>query len=271
MIIVHASDLHFGKPHRVSVREALGRFISDTGPGAVVVSGDLTQRAKAEEFRQARAFLDTLQPTPVVTTVGNHDVPLYRVWERLFNPYKQYRNHIDKALDTVADAAGARFVALNTAAPRTQIVNGRLLRSQLEFARRSFQGAPTGATKILVIHHHVMSPGDREPDVPLPNSGTIIRCFHEWGVDLVLSGHLHRSFIKTAAEGLPGGAVQRSLPIVHTGTSTSGRGRGREKGRNSVNLIRVEEMEIEVTVYLYSEDAGRFLPDESHRFPRGVW
>lgn len=270
MIIVHASDLHFGKPHLVSVREALERLVTETAPSAVVVSGDLTQRAKAAEFQEARTFLDTLKPIPVVATLGNHDVPLYRVWERLVRPYHHYRRYIDEALDTVADIDGARFVALNTAAPRTQIVNGRLTPAQLAFAGRSFEAAPTHATKILVIHHHVMSPGDREPDVPLPNSGRIIRSFHEWGIDLVLSGHLHRSFIKTAAEGLPGGAVQRSIPIVHTGTSTSGRGRGREKGRNSVNLIRVEQMGIEVTVYLYSENAGRFLPDESHRYPRAA-
>ena len=268
MILVHASDIHFGKPHRPVVREALSRFIRDTRPDAVVVSGDLTQRAKAREFAEARRFLDSLAPLPVITTVGNHDIPVYRVLERLTTPYRNYRRFIDPSLDTVLDIPGARFVALNTAAPWTQIVNGRLGRGQLGFAAEAFEGTPAGSSRILVIHHHVLGPGDMEPDVPLPAATRIIRSFHSWGVDLVLSGHLHRSFIKTSDEGLPGGLVEKGIPIVHSGTTTSSRGRGKEKGRNSLNLVRVEDMEIEVSVYLYSTAEDRFVRDAVHRYPR---
>lgn len=268
MKLVHASDLHFGKPHLPVVRAALERFINEANPDAVVLSGDLTQRAKVHEFEAARQFVDELAPLPVVTTLGNHDVPVYRVFERLLSPYRNYRRVIASELDTVTDLEGARIVALSTAAPYTRVVNGRLRRSQFDFARRAFGSTPPGCRRILTIHHHVIGPGDFEGDHPLPGATSIIRAFHRWGVDLVLSGHLHRSFVKTSDEGLPAGVVTRGIPIVHAGTATSSRGRGKERGRNSFNLVRVEESEIDVSVYLYSGAADRFVAGPRHRYPR---
>ncbi|MDH3224804.1 MAG: metallophosphoesterase, partial [Gemmatimonadota bacterium] len=117
MKLVHASDLHFGKPHLPVVAAALLRFIDEAEPDAVVVSGDLTQRAKVAEFEAASAYLDQISPIPLVTTLGNHDVPVYRVFERLLSPYRNYRTHISPDLDTVTDVEGTRIVALSTAAP----------------------------------------------------------------------------------------------------------------------------------------------------------
>lgn len=268
MKLVHASDLHFGKPHLPVVRAALERFIEEASPDAVVISGDLTQRAKVREFEAARQFLDGLAPLPVVKTLGNHDVPVYRVFERLLSPYANYRKVIDPELDTITDLEGARIVALNTAAPYTHVVNGRLRRSQFEFADNAFETTPAGWHRILTIHHHVIGPGDFESDRPLPDATSIIRAFHRWGVDLVLSGHLHRSFVKTSDEGLPAGTVTSGIPIVHAGTATSSRGRGKEQGRNSFNLVRVEESEIDVSVYLYSGASDRFVAGSRHRYPR---
>ena len=268
MKLVHISDVHFGKPHLPLVRAALERFIEDAHPDVVVVSGDLTQRAKVREFEAAREFLDGLAPLPVVTTLGNHDVPVYRIFERLLSPYKNYRAMISPELDSVTDVDGARIVALSTAAPYTHIVNGRLRRSQFRYAERAFDATPSGWRRIVTIHHHLISPGDFEREEPLPDATTIIRAFHRWGVDLVLSGHLHRSFVKTSDEGLPAATVTRGIPIVHAGTATSSRGRGKERGRNSFNLVRVEESEIEVSVYLYSGDSDRFVAGPMHRYPR---
>ena len=268
MKLVHASDLHFGKPHLPVVAAALLRFIDEAEPDAVVVSGDLTQRAKVAEFEAASAYLDQISPIPLVTTLGNHDVPVYRVFERLLSPYRNYRTHISPDLDTVTDVEGTRIVALSTAAPYAHVVNGRLTRAQRAFADRAFKDSPAGWNRILTIHHHVIGPGDHESDAPLPDAGEIIRSFHRWGLDLVLSGHLHRSFVKTSDEGLPAGAVSRAIPIVQAGTTTSSRGRGKELGRNSLNLIRVEESEIQVSVYLYSGASDGFVPGPSHRYPR---
>ena len=262
MIIFHASDVHFGKPHLPELSEALVRFVHDLGPDAAVISGDLTQRAKATEYRAARAFLDALAPTPVITTAGNHDVPLYRIWERVFAPYRNYRSIIGPDLDTVLDVdggpgvpGGARFVALDSSSPRRAIVNGRVTVRQLEFADEAFAAAADRALRVLVVHHNLVDPGDGPKAPPLRDAGRILDRLPRWGVDLVLSGHIHRSY-------LGGGA-----PLILAGTASSNRGRGRERGRNSFNLIRVGESGIEATVYLYSRDAGRFQPAGSRRYP----
>lgn len=268
MIIVHASDLHFGRPHLPPASKALHRFVAGQEPDAVVLSGDLTQRAKVEEFVEAREFIDSLAPHPVITLPGNHDIPVYRIFERLVAPYRNYRRIIADALNSILDVPGARFVALNTLSPWLRVVNGRLSRRQRAWAADAFRAAPADALRVLVLHHHVLGPGDIEVDRPLPDSTEIIRSFHAWGVDMVLAGHLHRAFVKTSDEALPAGLVPWGVPIIHAGTTTSSRGRGKERGRNSLNLIRVEDVGIEVSVYLYSEAADGFLPSVMHRYPR---
>ena len=271
MIIFHASDVHFGKPHLPELSEALVRFVHDLGPDAAVISGDLTQRARAGEYRAARAFLDALAPHPVITTAGNHDVPLYRIWERAFAPYRNYRSIIGPDRDTVLDVdggpgvpAGARFVALDSSSPRRAIVNGRVTARQLEVADESFAAAPAGALRVLVVHHNLVDPGDGPNAPPLRGAGRILDRLPRWGVDLVLSGHIHRSYLGGGGEGAGG---EGGAPVILAGTASSNRGRGRERGRNSFNLIRVGESGIEATVYLYSRDAGRFQPAGSRRYP----
>ena len=272
MTILHASDLHFGKPHRPRVTEALLRFTREVRPAAIVVSGDLTQRAKVREYRAAAGFLSALAPIPVVVTAGNHDVPLYRAWERLFAPYRNYRAHIAGRLNSAVDVGGDddrprfRFVALNTSAPRSAIVNGRLSNRQLDFAAASFAAAPTPAKRVLVVHHNLVPTGDDDPVPPLPRASHILRRAHDWRVDMVLSGHIHRAqFAWSGGEAAEGAG--RAVPVIIAGTASSSRGRGRETGRNSVNLVQARRSGIRVTVYLYSEQACRFLPERSRDFP----
>ena len=98
--VVHLSDLHFGRidPATLGPLEAAVKRLE---PHAVVVSGDLTQRAKAKQFREARAFLDRL-PQPQVVVPGNHDVPLYRVWERFLAPYGKFVYVSNRGHNTIA-------------------------------------------------------------------------------------------------------------------------------------------------------------------------
>lgn len=273
MIILHASDLHFGKPHRPAVSEAILGFVEERDPDAIVLSGDLTQRAKVGEYRAARRFLERLAPRPVVVTAGNHDVPLYRVWERLFAPYRNYRRYVDDRLDSIRDVdrggpaptRPARFVALNSSAPLSAIVNGRLGRRQLDFAATAFAQAEPGSLLILVVHHHLLGPPDSDPVPKLPGASRVLELAWEWGVNLILSGHIHQSWLGRARA--PGDGHE-GVPVIIAGTASSTRGRGREVGRNSINLIRVRESSSEAIAYLYSEDSGRFIPTESRRYPR---
>ena len=109
--LLHLSDLHFGKPFLPDVAEAVLRQSGELKPDVVVVSGDFTQRARAEQFRRAAEFIAQLD-APVVVTPGNHDVPFYRFWERFLTPYNNYRRYISRDLNTVTETAGLVIVRL---------------------------------------------------------------------------------------------------------------------------------------------------------------
>src|SRR5438045_6660149 len=94
--VVHVSDLHFGRIDRTLV-EPLIATIQALHPHVVAVSGDLTQRAREREFREARLFLDRL-PSPQIVVPGNHDVPLHNVFKRFVDPLKVYRRCISDNL-----------------------------------------------------------------------------------------------------------------------------------------------------------------------------
>ncbi|MGD8325142.1 MAG: metallophosphoesterase, partial [Gammaproteobacteria bacterium] len=74
--LLHISDLHFGRPYVPEAGEALQRIAPSLELDAIVVTGDISQRAKAREFEAARRFLDRLPSVPMLVIPGNHDVPL---------------------------------------------------------------------------------------------------------------------------------------------------------------------------------------------------
>jgi 3',5'-cyclic AMP phosphodiesterase CpdA len=268
LTILHISDLHFGPPFLPRVGAALVRIAPSLSPDVIVASGDFTQRAKAEQFQQARDFLNELPPAPRVVVPGNHDVPLFRVAERLTRPHDLYCKYMSAELDTVLKVNGAVFVGLDSTAPHTAITNGRLHSGQLEFCARAFDETPDGAARIVVAHHHFAPAPDYLHDQTMPKARRAVTRFVELGVDMILGGHLHRSYIGNSLDFYPGNQRDRGIVIVQCGTTTSRRGRGREKEKNSFNLIRIDENMIHITHFLYFDDETSFAPFSRYMFPR---
>lgn len=266
--ILHVSDVHFGPPYHPEAGEAVQRFAAELGPDAIVASGDFTQRAREEQFRAAREFLDRFPRVPLVVTPGNHDVPLYRLRERIFNPYELYRRHITPELDTVTDVPGARIVSLNSTAPLRALVNGRIHRWQLDLARRAFATVPDGTYRIVVAHHHFAPPPDWEGGDVMPKAKRALDAFTAMKVDLILGGHLHRSYIGNSLDVYAGVDREHGIVIAQSGTSTSRRGRAREQEKNTFNVLRLDARTIEVTHHMYFDDAGGFVPTSRHTFFR---
>ena len=266
--ILHVSDLHFGPPYHEEVGEAVRAFAHRLGPDCIVASGDFTQRAKEEQFVAARAFLDTLPAVPTIVTPGNHDVPLYRAMERLTDPYRYYRVHIQEQLDTVTEIPGAVIVSLNSTAPRQAITNGRIHRWQIDLAREAFQGVPDEVYRIIVAHHHFAPPPDWEGADVMPKAKRALDAFTAMRVDLILGGHLHRAYIGNSLDVYAGADREHGIIIAQSGTSTSRRGRAREREKNSLNVLRLSGGVIRITHYMYFEDAGDFVPTSRHLFFR---
>ena len=269
LTLLHISDLHFGPPYHPEIGAALQRFAAELAPDVIVASGDFTQRAREEQFRAAREFLDRLPPAPVIVTPGNHDVPLYRVRERLFSPYTLYRRYISKQLDTVTELPGAVIVSLNSTAPRRAITNGRISRKQLQFAQDAFARTDPETWRIVVAHHHFAPPPDWEGAEVMPKAKRALDAFTAMRVDAILGGHLHRAYIGSSLDVYSGADRGHGIVIVQSGTTTSRRGRAREREKNSFNVLSLHQRTLRVTHYMYFDVAGGFLPTSRHIFFRG--
>lgn len=277
--LLHLSDIHFGPPHYEPAAAGVGALVADRRPDLIVVSGDLTQRAKARQFRQARRFLEGLG-CPFLAVPGNHDVPMYRFWERLFDRYGAYRRHFDADLEPAYVDDEMEVVGFNTAFNLT-IDNGRFTGPQLAGIRERFGSGRSGAVRqapgvpdgtpvrvpgppvrIAVAHHPLAALPQLMGWRTARRSDEALAAFAAAGVDLVLSGHVH-----VAALGRAPGSARR-LWLVHSGTSTSRRGRGDEEGRNSCNWITLDAgpagRAARVEQLAWSEDRGRFKVESVH-------
>ena len=266
--IMHISDLHFGPFFMPAVAESVLKSAIALKPDCIVASGDFTQRAKIAEYADARKFLDQLPPVPLVVCPGNHDVPLYRVWERITRPHANYFQYISPKLNDVLDLPNARIVSLDSTAPLRSIVNGRIRREHLTFTRDAFAESPPEKVRIVVAHHRFAPSPDYERTSVMPKAKRAMDVFEACGVEMVLGGHLHRAYIGNSLDVYPGRDRKQGVVIVQSGTTTSRRGRAREREKNSFNWIRVTEDSIRITHYMFFEDAGGFAPFSRHIYPR---
>jgi 3',5'-cyclic AMP phosphodiesterase CpdA len=254
-IIVHLSDLHFGtEDNRVAA--ALVEHIRSLSPHLIAVSGDLTQRARRQQFARARAFLDAL-PQPQLVVPGNHDVPLYNIVARLLNPLGGYRRFITSELHpTFADPALV-VVGVDTTKPST-LKAGRIPDEELARVSAVLRQAPPDAIKVFVGHHPFEAPDEGRRDAV---HSTVLDALTDAGVDVVLTGHLHVSYTGHTAHRFKIG--RRSAIVVEAGTATSKRLR---EEANTFNVLRIDPAVI--TVEQHAWRGASFAVTDSQRFDK---
>jgi 3',5'-cyclic AMP phosphodiesterase CpdA len=229
--IVHISDLHFGRVDP-EIPPVLARTISAARPDVVVVSGDLTQRARTSQFAEARRFVDTL-PKPQIVVPGNHDVPLYNVLARWLWPLAGFTRFFGENLEPFFCDDEVAIVGINTARSLT-FKSGRINREQLgkSCARLSRAGADT--LRIVATHHPFAAPEGNSAGL-VGRAQMAIEEFARCGVDIILSGHMHASHAISSAERY--GADGRAALLVQAGTATSDRVRGET---NAFNILAAD-------------------------------
>jgi 3',5'-cyclic AMP phosphodiesterase CpdA len=262
--IFHISDVHFGPPHLERVSDGVVEFVEERRPDVVVLSGDLTQRAKPEQFRQARRFVDRI-PVPTIVVPGNHDVPLYRFWERIFTPFGAYRRYFAEELEPVYRDDELLIIGINTAFNWTW-KDGRITLARLLEVGELLEEAPEELFKVVVAHHHLIPPPNFGTQRVLSNAFEAIDLFSSVGVDLILSGHLHQAYIGNSEEFYPKG--RPPVVILHSGTTTSNRGRMGERERNTCNWIEVGPETMTVSHYRWHPELDRFAEHSRHLYPR---
>lgn len=263
--ILQVSDIHFGRPHRPEVSTALLALIESRAPDLVVVAGDLTQRAKPREFRQARRWVDAMV-RPSLSVPGNHDVPMYRFWERLFVPFGAYRRHFDANLEPTFEDDELFVIGINSAFNWT-IKDGRVSRHQLRRVEGLLAGAPPGKVRVAVVHHELTPAPRFGSQKVLSNARPLVEILAAGGVELVLSGHLHQAYCGLAESYYPGLAGQ--MLVAHSGTTSSSRGRGCERSRNTGHWIEIAPDSIRVTRLEWNAGHAEFEARVFHEFPRG--
>jgi len=267
--LLHISDLHFGPPYVEEVGEAALQIAMTLTPHAVVISGDLTQRAKREQFEAAKRFLERLPKVPQLVIPGNHDVPLYRVYERMFHPHSLYQEIISSDLNPVLKIDGAVIAGLDSTSPHFAISNGRIFKWQLDTCEQAFRDTSSDDARIIVAHHHFAPAPDYLRDKIMPKAKRAMERFADWKVDMILGGHLHRAYVGNSLDFYPGSHRDRGIIIAQCGTTTSRRGRGREREKNSLNQIEITKRQITITHYTYFHESGAFEAVSRHLFRRG--
>lgn len=254
--IAHLSDLHFGR-HDETAAERLLADISEVNPNIVVITGDLTQRARHRQFAAARAFLERL-PRPVVVVPGNHDVPLYDIVERFMGRLARYRRYISAELQPFFADDEIALLGLNTARSAT-FANGRISHKQADAIKAVFSEVPAGRLRVLAIHHPLAAPLAAANSAPVCRAAMALEAITEAGIRLVLSGHHHRALSgDLAGSDL---VAKGSILFVHAGTAISTRLRGEP---NSYNLLRVEPTAVTCTVRAFA--GNNFSDSESAQY-----
>ena len=279
--LLHLSDPHFGT-ERPAVVCALLDWVAQQPIDIIVISGDITQRARASEFRRARAFVDELQRRtasgPVLVNPGNHDIPLINVFQRLVDPFRGFREAFGSDLEPSFENADIQLQLLNTVS-RWRHKNGVIRVEQIEHVAQRLATADDRQLKVVVTHQPLAVPNRTDRGDVLRGNGPAIARWVRAGADLVLGGHIHLPYVcpvydaaedeqqapSCGNERLARHDGAKRLWVVQAGTAASRR--LRHEAGNSFNLIRFGSVAVpsdrmrpqcEIERWDFDEDARAF-------------
>ncbi|MVW73001.1 metallophosphoesterase [Bordetella sp. 15P40C-2] len=255
--ILQISDPHFGTEVEPVV-QALLHLSHDLQPDLVLLSGDLTQRARRSQFAAVRSFVQALE-RPVLAVPGNHDIPLFNVVARLLNPYGGYRRAMGATLEPVFETPGLLAIGVNSTRP-TRHERGQVDAHQITRVAQRLRRAHPDCLRIVVLHHPVRAAVEHDRKNLLIGREKAVPAWVEAGADLILGGHIHLPYVmpalgetSLASASLPVGEIleegglahdealserppgTRQAWVVQAGTALSRRVRGGIP--NSVNVI----------------------------------
>jgi 3',5'-cyclic AMP phosphodiesterase CpdA len=267
--LLHLADPHFGGFAVIQQIEALEQMIPDLRPDAIVVAGDVSQRARHGELQRARAFVSLVTRTaPVYVMPGNHDV---QWWRRPLIPfakeavYRKYMQYFGADLAPTLTIPGAVIAGVLTAHGlawgsltwnlRDLAVKGHLRKREIGRVQQLFAAAPPDQARVLVVHHNVLR-GDLSRRMGLARWRRAQRRIVESGAEVVLCGHDHQE----GAE-LLGGRV-----VVSTASTLCRRVRGERPA--SFNFVTIEPTAVHVTFFRWEVERGKFRASDTFAFAR---
>lgn len=228
-VLLQVSDTHFGT-ERAPVVEALVAFAAELRPDLVVLSGDITQRARRAEFDAARRLVERLPPAPLLALPGNHDIPLFNLAARIFSPYRAYGRVFGEHLEPVYESHDLLVLAVNTTRAYRH-KHGEVSRRQIDEVAGRLRSSSRSKLRIVVTHHPIHVPPGAEERNLFRGHARAARAWAAAGADLVMGGHIHLPFARRM-DAPP-------LWVAQAGTAVSRRLRPGAPA-NSVNVVRYE-------------------------------
>ena len=252
-LLLQISDPHFGT-ERPQVVEALLALAQQQQPTLVVLSGDITQRATRREFDAARAFVKRLPPVPLLAIPGNHDVPLFNLVARAFDPYRGFRRVFGHKLEPRFESPQWLVQGVDCTR-RWRHKDGELSRRQIDSVAAALRQASAAQLRVVVVHQPPAVQRAQDEGDLLRGAEVALRHWAAAGADIVLGGHIHLPYVLPMHERWP--ELPRRLWVVQAGTAVSSR--LRHEAGNSVNLVRrsVDQPEL-VCVERWDFGDGRF-------------
>ncbi len=191
--LFHVSDIHFGAEDRVALDWFASR-VADEQPDAVIVTGDLTMRARRHEFAAAQAWLESLR-RPVTVEVGNHDLPYFNLWARFVTPYRRFQS-LERMIERPLDLRGVSIVPLKTTARAQLRLNwskGYVSSRAIARTLAQIEQVPDGHVILVACHHPLVEAGTRSTS-HTRGGRAALAALAEAGAHGVLTGHVHDPF-----------------------------------------------------------------------------
>ena len=252
--LLHISDTHFGT-ELPAVVSALRAAVAKHMPDVVVLSGDITQRARASQFAAARAFCDSLN-VPVLAVPGNHDIPLYHAFDRVLRPYRNYERYFG-AREWVASHGGLGIVGFDATSPWRH-TRGKLTAAHVEDKLAAARAQAGDAMLIAVVHQPVAVAWPEDTDEILINAHAVAEVFARYRVAAVLSGHVHVPMLAQSDTIF----ADMTPTFLHSGAGTATSWRVRPCAPNSYTLLECDTANhrIDARIYIYDAAQTAFIP-----------
>jgi 3',5'-cyclic AMP phosphodiesterase CpdA len=231
-VLLQVSDPHFGT-ERAHVAAALVGLAREQQPSVLVLSGDITQRARRHEFRAAVDFVRSLEVPCCLVVPGNHDLPLFNLAARMFYPYAGYARAFGADLEPEHESAALLVLCVNTTRPH-RLTDGEVSAEQVDRVAKRLRRAAREQLRVVVTHQPVHVIRDSDLKNLLHGRERAVRAWSAAGADVILGGHIHLPYVRPLAEAF--GGLPRRVWAVQAGTAISERVRGGIS--NSVNLLR---------------------------------
>ena len=261
--VLHISDIHCGRSFVPQHIAAALRLAATMPFDAIAISGDLTQRARVQEFRDARVVLDSFNAiAPLIVVPGNHDIEWWRAPFGIGTHariHERYRALLGPETEPTLHVPGVSLIGVNSAAgmlptavswyPRDWRVKGGVSAAQLRNAQARMAASPVDALRILVLHHNVVR-GQLSNRWGLTRPQRMLDLIAGTDADVVCAGHDHEERVEV---------VTRASGTIVSSTANTLSSRMRGRRASAVNVIEADGEEVRVGVWTFDEAVAEFV------------